>query len=58
MSRNADLSRKCSQVTQHNFIKEIQDVAAFYEGRIPLAWQDALQDVLDTVEKGPGNATD
>lgn len=58
MSKKTGLSQECSQVTQHNFIKEIQDVAAFYEGRIPLAWQDALQDVIDTVEKGPGNATD
>lgn len=58
MRKNAELPLECAQVTQHNFIKEIQDVAAFYEGRIPLAWQDALQNVIDTVEKGSGNATD
>ena len=38
-------------VSEMKFVAEVQDLAKFYSGRIPLAWQDALQGLLDTIDK-------
>lgn len=46
----------CTPVSEANFITEVQDLAKFYGGRIPLAWQDALQGLLDTIDKDRNDA--
>lgn len=46
----------CTPVSEANFITEVQDLATFYSGRIPLAWQDALQGLLDTIDKDRNDA--
>lgn len=33
-------------------------MAAFYDGRIPVHWQDALEDLIYTIERGPDDAED
>ena len=46
-----ELPAGCTPVSEANFITEVQDLAKFYSGRIPLAWQAALQGLLDTIDK-------
>ena len=45
-------------IAEINFGNEVRDLANFYEGRIPLAWQDKLQDLLNEIEKEPDDAAD
>ena len=51
-------STGCTPVSEANFITEARDLAKFYSGRIPLAWQDALQALLDTIDKDTNHAND
>lgn len=50
-TKRTELPAGCTPVSEANFITEVQDLATFYNGRIPLAWQDALQGLLDTIDK-------
>lgn len=45
-------------IGQINFINEVRDLANFYEGRIPLGWQDKLHDLLDLIEKDTDDDAD
>lgn len=45
-------------ISQINFVNEVRDLANFYDGRIPLAWQDKLHDLLTEIEKEPDDAAD
>lgn len=53
-----DTPQWCTEVSKQNFASEVRNLAAFYEDRIPLDWQDALQNVLDTIEKETNDAAD
>ena len=53
-----DTPQWCTEVSKQNFASEVRNLAAFYEDRIPLDWQDALQNVLDTIEKETDDAAD
>lgn len=49
---------KPTPISVINFTNEIRDIANFYDGRIPLEWQDKLHDLLDEIEKEPDHAAD
>lgn len=57
-NRVMDTPQWCTEVSKQNFASEVRNLAAFYEDRIPLDWQDALQNVLDTIEKETDDAAD
>lgn len=42
----------CWEVAAVNFAAEVKGLASFYEGRIPLHWQDKLSELADLVEEG------
>lgn len=41
-----------NQIARSNFTAEVTGLASFYDGRIPMEWQDKLEELLDAVEKG------
>ena len=45
-------------VSEANFVAEVRDLAAFYDGRIPMHWQDALEDLIYTIKMEPDDAAD
>ena len=45
-----------SHIAETNFISEIRDLADFYDARIRLAWQDALQTLIDQIEEEQNDA--
>lgn len=49
---------RCTPVSEANFVAEVRDLAAFYDGRIPVCWQDALEDLIYTIEREPDDAED
>lgn len=50
-TKRTELPAGYMSVSEMNFVAEVQDLAKFYSGHIPLAWQDALQGLLDTIDK-------
>ncbi|MBA1835427.1 hypothetical protein [Corynebacterium wankanglinii] len=51
-------TERCTPVSEANFVAEVRDLAAFYDGRIPVCWQDALEDLIYTIEREPDDAED
>lgn len=55
----SETKRIFAQINRATFSAEIHSLAAFYGGRIPLAWEDKLEELLDTVkEQEENDATD
>lgn len=55
-TKRTELPAGYMSVSEINFVSEVKDLAKFYSGSIPLAWQDALQGLLDTIDKDTDNA--
>lgn len=49
---------RCTPVSEANFLAEVRDLAAFYKDRIPLYWEDALHDLIYTIEREDDYAAD
>lgn len=51
-------TERCTPVSEANFVAEVRDLAAFYDGRIPMNWQDALENLIYTIKMEPDDAAD